>query len=1098
MNSKENFERDMNEKETAAAELSLDWENILEQDARTQEIRAESISDGLVYSLANLGEVNIEYISSITGETCRSVICALKGAIYQNPETWGENFFKGWETAEEYLSGNLMRKWKAAKEANRKHTGYFDENIQAIEKVLPPSVAAKDIYVTLGSPWVPADIIDQFIIHLFGSRALESDHTLHDEVTGTWEVPNKSRYNHSVGVTQTYGTDRLEALYILEKTLNMKPASVTDVISCPTNASGKKRIINKNETVAALEKQQKLIEAFQKWVWTDDARKERLEKIYENNYGCVRKRVYNGSFLKFPTLSDSITLYPYQKDAVARIIFTPNTLLAHDVGAGKTYVMIAAGQELKRMGLSSKNMYVVPNNLVGQWKSTFLSLYPEANLLCIDPKSFTPNKRETVLTRIRDENFDGIIIAYSCFEQIPLSKEYYINELKEKLQLLSHIAAQRNKATYRLLRKEEALRKALAEMTETAEDSRDTVYFDQLGITRLFVDEAHNFKNVPLETKTSGILGVSGSGSKRCRDMMDKVHMIQKKNNGKGVVLATGTPITNSITDAYILQQYLQSGELAMLDLQSFDAWVGMFAEQCTEFEIDVDTNSYRLATRFSKFHNLPELTSLLSSIADFHPMDDSAGIPAHDGYKDALISKTSAFAAYLEDISKRADDVRQGKVNRREDNMLKITTDGRKAALDLRLVDPSAPFTYRSKVARCVDNVVDIYFKNKEEKAAQIIFCDLSTPKTGFNLYDEVKNLLIQREIPEDQIAFIHSADTEARRNALFEQVRNGDVRILLGSTFKLGLGVNIQDHLIALHHLDIPWRPADMTQREGRILRQGNKNEKVQIFRYITEGSFDAYSWQLLETKQRFISALLSGSLTQRSSSDIDNTVLDYAEVKALAIGNPLVKERVETANKLSRYRILQRKFLESRLFMENELAKIPEQIANQQKAVHACQSDVSFYLDWKAKNPPILNQAAKKTDQKNRKLLRESIHRAVMENILQPQEKALAQYRGFELCLPAHAIREKPYIWLKREGRYYLELGDAETGILRRIDHYLEGLPQHLEKLRNNLVRLEHRERDLQKQLSKGGDFAGAIEQCRRKLRAIDKKLGVIQNE
>ena len=611
----------------------------------------------------------------------------------------------------------------------------------------------------------------------------------------------------------------------------MKTVSVTEEVSCPANASGKKRVINKAETVAAIEKQQKLIKTFQKWIWTDDSRKERLEIIFENNFSCVRRRIFDGSFLDFPTMSDSVKMYPYQKNAVARIIFTPNTLLAHDVGAGKTYVMIAAGQEMKRMGLSTKNMYVVPNNIVGQWKNIFASMYPNAKLLCVDPKSFAPNKREVVLERIRDEDFDGIIIAYSCFEQIPISKEYYIEELKEKKKMVSELAAQKGKATSKLKKKKEALEKALSEMALAMDDMYDTVYFDELGITRLFVDEAHNFKNVPFETKANKVLGINGSGSKRCQDMMDKVHMVQKKNGGKGVVLATGTPITNSITDAYIMQQYLQSGELAMLDLQSFDAWIGMFAERSTEFEIDVDTSSYRLATRFAKFHNLPELTSLLSSIADFHQVDESAGIPMHDGYRDALISKTPAFAAYLDDISQRADDVREGRVSRKDDNMLKITTDGRKAALDLRLVDPSATFTYQSKVARCAENVADIYFKNAQSKATQLIFCDTSTPKSGFNIYDELKTALINLGVPEAQIAYIHDAETEAKRTRLFMKVRDGEVRILIGSTFKLGLGVNIQDRLIALHHIDIPWRPADMTQREGRILRQGNVNSQVYI---------------------------------------------------------------------------------------------------------------------------------------------------------------------------------------------------------------------------------------------------------------------------
>ena len=1089
-------------REVTCMDLPLDWENAFNQDVRTQGIHADSISDGLIFSLSNLGRVDIEYISSITGEDYKTIIGALKGSIYQNPETWDECFYKGWETSEEYLSGNMMRKWKAAKEADKEYDGYFADNVKAIEKVLPPTVATKDIYVTLGSPWVPTDIIDDFIEHLLGdwrrywySIDNEEDfNTKHDELTGTWEIPFKSRYNHDVKVTRTYGTDRINALHILERTLNMKSVAVTDEVVCNTNSSGKKRVINQSETILAIEKQNKMIKAFQKWIWDDERRKERLEIIFENNFSCVRRRIFDGSFLRFSNMSPAISLYPYQKDAVARILFTPNTLLAHDVGAGKTYVMIAAAMEMHRMGLSEKNMFVVPNNIVGQWKNIFYAMYPSANILCVEPKSFAPSKRESVLERIRDVDFDGIIIAYSCFERIPLSKEYYQNQLIDEQELIAEIAGKKNKTTSRLKKKQEAVSKALSELAVTMDDLYNGVYFDDLGITRLFVDEAHNFKNVPIETKADKVLGISASGSKKCKDMMDKVHMVQKKNDGAGVVFATGTPITNSITDAFIMQMYLQSGELAMLDLQNFDSWIGMFAERSTEFEIDVDTSSYRLATRFSKFHNLPKLTSLLSSIADFHQVDTSVGIPKIDGYTDALVSKTNEFADYLKDISQRAEDVRKGYVNRKDDNMLKITMDGRKAALDLRLVDPSAMFTYQSKVARCVENVADIYFKTTVRKSAQIIFCDTSTPKTGFNIYDEVKTMLQSKGVPSDKIAFIHDARTEAQRNTMFAQVRKGDIRVLLGSTFKLGLGVNIQDKLIALHHIDVPWRPADMTQREGRILRQGNTNSKVQIFRYITEGSFDAYSWQLLETKQRFITGLLSGSLTERSGKDIEDTVLDYAEVKALAVGNPLVKERVKTANELSRYLTLQRKLVDSRIRMEKELLEMPGKISNQENNIAQCEADIAFYNGWKQENPEPVDSKAKKEATEKRKHLRGYIHSSLIGYVLEPKEKVLTTYRGFEIILPANMTREKPYIWLKRNGRYYVELGDTNTGNLIRIDNFLDDLQKHFDKLKNGFAKLQEREYQLKEELKKHESFSDEIEECRKKLEILNKKLGV----
>lgn len=1088
---KERIIREEQERKDAitSMDLPLDWENVFNSSEITQGVHTDSIPDALIMSLSNLARVDIEYISSITGADYKTVICTLKGSIYQNPETWNECFYKGWETSEEYLSGNLMRKWHAAQAANKEYDGYFQDNINALEKIFPDSLSTKDIYITIGSPWVPVDIIDDFITHILKLKKNPFHGTKHDEITGTWEIPHKGErcYRRCVAAMHTYGTPRMEALYILEKTLNMKTIAVTDEVECQTNASGRKRAFNQSETMLAIEKQQKMIKKFQSWVWNDDERKERLEKIFENNFSCIRRRIFDGSFLDFPSMSPDIKLYDYQKNAVARILFSPNTLLAHDVGSGKTYIMIAAGMELKRMKLSEKNLYVVPNNIVYQWMNIFKTMYPLANILCVEPKNFTPDKREDMLKKIRDESFDGIIMAYSCFEQIPISKEFYMQELQETKTQISTLILDSSKTTAKLNKKKEAIAKALSELEAAMDDIYNTVYFDELGISRLFVDEAHNFKNVPIETKIDRVLGISSHGSKKCRDMMDKVHLIQRNNNGGGVVMATGTPVTNSITDAFVMQKYLQSGELAMLELQSFDNWIGMFAERVTEFEVDVDTSSFRLATRFARFHNLPELTSLLSSIADFHQVDSSNGIPDFDGYNDALISKTSDFSDYLNDISVRADMIRKGAVSRSEDNMLKITTDGRKAALDLRLVKPNAGFTYNSKVARCAENVFDIYLKTYDKKSTQLIFCDTSTPKSGFNIYDETKKLLVNMGMPSEQIAFIHDADTEKRRAKLFSQVRKGEVRVVIGSTFKLGLGVNIQDKLIAVHHLDVPWRPADMTQREGRILRQGNENSKIYIYRYITEGSFDAYSWQLLETKQKFISGLLSGSLTERNGSDIESTVLDYAEVKALAIGNPLIKKRVETANELTRYLTLQRKHIEAHIRLEKELMELPSKISRQQEIINKCEKDTEYYN---------LNYREYSADE--RKEIREKLFTAISENILAPNENSLLNYQGFSIIMPANMTKEKPYIWLQRSGRYYVELGDSKTGGIIRIDHFLDNLDIHLSKLSEWLENLIQRQEAVEIELTKQEDYSDKIEEYKKKLEKIDKKLGVDTNE
>ena len=1087
--------------EVTCMDLPMDWENVFNTDERTRGVHTDSIPDALIMSLTTLGEVNVEYISSVTGEDYKTVIRTLKGSIYQNPETWDECFYKGWETSDEYLSGNLAHKWKAAKEADEKYNGYFKDNVAAIEKVLPPTVATKDIYVTLGSPWVPAEIIDDFIICTFGDDTKYGSYwahkgafsVIHDELLGTWEIPYKDRYRRFLPASLEYGTGRITALGILEKTLNMKNVVIYDEKASHINKSGTKRVINQAETTEAMEKQKKLIEHFRSWVWRDPGRKKMLEEIYEERFSCVKRRIYDGSYLTFPTMSPKVTLFPYQKDAVCRMIFSPNTLLAHDVGAGKTYEMIAAGQELRRMGLSKKNVYVVPNNIVGQWETIFKEMYPNARVLCVTPNTFKPKTRQFVLERIRDEDFDGIIIAYSCFDMIPLSKKCLLSQLNDKIHNLCD-ASKRNKLTSTAKKRLESLGKQREKLLKEEGDDSGNVYFDELGITRLFVDEAHNYKNVPFETQTDNVLGINRTGAKKCADMLAKVQFVQKENGGKGIIFATGTPITNSVTDAYVMQLYLQSGELALLDLQSFDAWIGMFAEKSTEFEIDVDTSSYRLATRFSKFHNLPELTSLLGYIADFHAVDASAGIPECDGHIDAQIARSPEFEAFLKVISERADKIREGNVDRKTDNMLKVTTDGRKAALDMRLVDDGLGFSKQSKVAKCAENVYDVYLKTDAQKCTQLVFCDISTPDPKkFNVYYDLKKRLVELGMPEDLIAFVHDYESDTARAKLFEQMRKGEIRVLIGSTFKLGMGVNVQDKLIAMHHLDVPWRPADMTQREGRILRQGNTNPKVYIYRYITEGSFDAYSWQLLETKQRFISALLSGSLTGRDNADVDDVVLDYAEVKAIAIGNPLVKERVEAANEMSRYKMLQRQHVENHMRLTKEFMELPGKIEHQKELIKRCEDDIAFYKEWCAAHPQPANAKEKKDDAEARKLIREKIGAALIDNKMEPKERVLMNYRGFEVVLPANMLHTEPYVFLMREGRYKVDFGESEIGNLIRLDNALDTLPEYLEKLKSGLDKFLSKQDAIDKELKRAEDYSEQIEKYKKMVEMLDALLG-----
>jgi len=1106
--------------EVTAMDLPLDFENAFAEDYRAN-IHCESVADALLLSIDTLGIVDIEFISSITGVEMKEVIEKLKGSIYQNPLHWNECFYKGWETADEYLSGNLQHKLHLAKQASEEYLGYFDDNVAAIERVLNPEIATDDIYITLGSPWVPTDIIDDFILHLvelekdkYGNYPeeakpfLNKDYAVrHDDYTGLWNIPEKTRFrtsnNHGKFESYNYriwGTSRMDMLFLLENILNMKTLTIYDNVG----ADKKTRILNAPETVKVLSKQDMMIREFKEWVWKDEGRKDRLQSAYNRRYGNIRRRIFDGSFFEFPDMNEEIKLRPHQKNAVARIIFSDNTLLAHDVGAGKTFTMIAAGMELRRLGKSKKNMYVIPNNIMPQWRKMFLKMYPKAHILVVDRRNFNSKKRAETLNKIVNEDFDAILITYSCFDMLSLSKKYYIKFYEEKLKMLEK-AQNTFTSNYALEGKRRAAINMLTKLQEEMVENVCEVPFDDLGINTLFVDEAHNYKNVTLNTGILRIRGISNSGSKKCDAMMDKVHCVQRQNNGGRVIMATGTPITNSITDLFILQKYLQDGELEFLGIQNFDSWVAMFGKKVSEFEIDVDTNSYHLATRFAKFCNVPELTSILSSVSDFYHVDSSIGLPEFNGYTDSVAPGSDDFKEFLQSISSRADDVRQKRVDKHDDNLLKITTDGRKAALDMRLIDMAYGLDFNAKVFRCAENIVDIYEKTRDKKLIQMVFCDSSTPKPDFNLYDELKKILVAMGIPEYQIAFIHDADSEDKKNTLFYELRNGNIAVVVGSTFKMGLGVNVQERLCALHHLDVPWRPADMVQREGRILRQGNGCESVEIFRYITEKSFDAYSWQLLEKKQRFISQILSGTVTDREGDDVDETVLNYAEVKALAVGNPLMKKKVEITNEIDRLRILQNEYIASRQKMERELAALPAQIEAQKKRIADTEEDIEYYAN---------NKVSYKTlDDEKKNEMREKIYAAVKTHINKPFETKILTYQGFEVVVPARMRPQPktvkvtddsgteckmsepiPYVYVKRKGVYYMEI-ESLLGINKRLNNLLEGLEKVKERREGKLEELLNRQASLRSGLAENGDsHAEEIEKLAAELMIIDEKLGV----
>ena len=1046
-------------------ELPADWQNSFAEDKRAEEVRVENPGDGLLFSLRNLGRVDIEYIARISGFSCAQVLDALGGSVYQNPETFEDCFYKGWETADEYFSGPIMLKLNTARKAAQRWPGLFERNIRALEAVLPAPVPAEGIYAGLGSPWIPPDIIDAFIVYLFG------------EPNSSWYKPavydpllrkrriDKYRYIEysTVPLTRTYGSDKFSGLRLLEITLN----------------NG--RIADKD--IALKEKQKKMQREFAKWIFADDQRRERLARLYNEKFGYRRKRSYDGSFLNFPGLSPEITLRPYQVNAAARILLSGDTLLAHTVGAGKTFIMIAAAMELRRTGRSRKNLFIVPNNIVRQWRDIFLRLYPSAELLLVEPGNFIPKKRQATLKEVRDGDYDGIIMAYSCAEQIPLSADWRKKRLelslKEMEERLSDPAVVLRTSLEQAKGKLEA---AIAKLDDDLGDIFGAIMFDLLGVSALFLDEAHNYKNIPLESHIQSIRGVNQAGSKKCAYMLARAQSV--RDCGGLVVLSTGTPIVNSFTDVYTLQQYLQPGALRFLGLDGFDAWAGNFAESRVVFEIDVDTQRFRNVLRFVRFHNLPELSALFGQVAEFSTEvspEALRDIPQCAERRDQIAPKTPDLEQYLASLSTRADTARAGNVRANVDNMLKITIDGRKAALDLRLVQPMLFASASNKVRLCAASVLDLWREHAAQKSAQLIFCDLSVPQTGFNVYSELKNLLVNSGIPEEEIAFVHDHDTPPRREALYARVCSGVVRVLLGSTFKLGLGVNIQTKLVALHHLDVPWRPADMVQREGRILREGNENKKVHILRYVTEGSFDSYSWQILETKQRFIAHFLGGELSRRSGAELDDAVLSYAEIKALAVGDPLLRDRVEAAVELERLNLVRARWQEERENLRLELLNLPERLAELETRRRYILLDMEDYAAQRVKHKP-----AERRDMGRRILEEQQAYADKSE------EKPLFVYQNFQVLLPAFMAANKPGLWLVGYTRYYVKTGDDAMGCLIRIDNQLDSLAELAEKCAEEIAQLSGRLAELEREMQNPDPYAAALAKAEKHLAKLDARL------
>lgn len=1068
----------------SAYDLSLGWDtlDVLQNNESETNI---TVSEALLLSLKNYAAVDIYYISAVTGLDMDTIIERLEGVIFQNPETWNGHAYEGWELTSDYISGNIFEKHKIAREASAKYSRRFDANIRELENYMTIAAYFDDVSFYPGIPFVPTELMDDFIEHLFGKyisnpvfRGTKTPYLVkYDAITGSWEVPMKSRYRGWAANISKYGTPDRSGMHILDDILNNRDIVIYNTHS--TSSSGKKTV-NKAATAKVLEKREAIINEFDRWIKQTPEVRRVVEACYLRKYGYIRKRVFNGNFLE--NKWGSIVLRNYQLNSVARILFTMNCMLALPVGRGKTFIMLVSALESIRMNLANKIIITPPNNVFVQFEQAARQIRHYDDFTFIRTKDFTPAKRQGVLEMIRMAEKGIFVIPQSSFDLINLSEDYYKDNVREELDEVVRARGKFLNSTPGLKRKEKELKTALRELDGKSSD-KSKIYFDDLGINMLYVDEVQAYKNITIET-TSFAKGINRKGSAKANKMLDKIQFIQKNNGGKGIVLATGTPITNSMTDIFVWQKMLQSGELAVMGLSNFDSWAAEFCDKTTEFEIDVDVTNYRLTTRYSKYKNLPELTSLFSSVAEFYTPEESEGLPLFRGYTDIVIPQTVRFRQFLEDLSDRCEEIRNGNVSPEEDNMLKITHDGMLGSADIRHIYPDAPFSEHSKVAYCRTKVYEMYVKTMDKKCTQLVFCDISTPKDGFNLYDELKRLLIMEGIPAEEIAFIHDATDDSKRAEILEKTRRGEIRVLIGSTIKLGTGTNVQDRCIAIHHLSLPFRPSDVQQREGRILRQGNSNKEIFIFRYVTQGSFDAYSYQILENKQRVISQILKGTVTSRIVSDLDDAVLSYGEIKAIAVGNPLIKERVKTYNELSRYRALRSKSEETKILLQKELREIPALIEKGNEMIVSCALDTLF-----------LRKHPASPDPEERNAVRDKISNAIRNVVTARSEYVIEEdYCGFRIISPAYMMADKPYVYIENNGRYTVEMGESDRGIMTRIDNAIARIPDLHKSFINSRDTLVLRQNEIKAEIENIDFYSEEISFYSELLEEIDKELEV----
>ena len=1060
--------------------------------------RVDTASEALALSLAERAKIDLSFMTELTGKPEAEIIEELTGVIFQNPLT------EKWETSDEYLSGNVRVKLEVAKQFAENHDCY-QVNVQALEKVQPKELEASEIEIRLGATWVDAEYITEFMGELFqtpdyylGSRI----EVKYAPVNGQWNISGKSLDTYgNTRVTATYGTARANAYRLLEDALNLRDTKIYDTIQ---DADGEHRVLNKKETMLAQQKQDMIKEAFKEWIFRDIDRREALCKKYNEIFNSVRPREYDGSHIQFVGMTPEITLMPHQKNAVAHVLYGGNTLLAHCVGAGKTFQMIAAGMESKRLGLSQKNLYVVPNHLTEQWGSDFLRLYPGANVLVATKKDFEPANRKKFCSRIATGDYDAIIIGHSQFERIPLSKERQMAMIEQQIEeiMLAIKEAQSDDSPRYTIKQMEKTRKGLEKRLEKLNDDTrkdDVVTFEQLGVDRLFVDESHFYKNLFLYTKMRNIAGIAQTDAQKSSDMFMKCRYMDELTGGKGVTFATGTPVSNSMTELYTIMRYLQYGTLQKLQLGHFDSWAATFGETVTAVELSPEGTGYRAKTRFARFFNLPELISLFKESADIQTAD-MLHLPVPEAeYINEVLKPSEEQQELVAAFGERAEIVRGGGVDASVDNMLKITNDGRKCALDQRLINDMLPDYEDSKINRCVENTFSIWEETKEQLSTQLIFCDLSTPKSdgSFNVYDDIREKLVTKGIPKEEIVFIHEAGTEIKKAELFAKVRSGQVRVLLGSTPKLGAGTNIQDRLIALHHLDCPWKPADLEQQEGRILRQGNQNKKVKIFRYVTENTFDAYMWQILENKQKFISQIMTSKSPVRACEDVDDTALSYAEIKALATGNPYIKEKMDLDIQVSKLKLLKANHTSQKYKLETDIAKnYPMQIAAQKERLAGLRSDaeaVRPIFENEDFSMIVSNKTFTDKKEAGTALL------AACEGLKAIHtEGKIGTFHDFSLYAKFDAFNQRYIMTIKRKCSYLIEMGKDILGNLQRISNALGGIEKKMEETEQKLETLQKQLETAQEEAAKPFPKEKELQEKMERLAELNSLLNMDEKE